>query len=146
MTMATIHESAAAAEAVVPLAFPFTRGGYRHVLLARTGRVCLVERTSTHPDSRGSVHYEVVVLRHLAARVGPRGQLLPASEAYPSSRAWGRAGWTYTTRGGAACRYDALCLRTPSAQEPRSRVGPMHSLSARQVAAEAMVAAPGTEG
>ena len=59
----TIHESAAAAEAVVPLGFPFTRGGYRHVLLARAGRVCLVERTSTRRWSRGAVHYEVVRLK-----------------------------------------------------------------------------------
>jgi hypothetical protein len=142
--MATIHERAAAAEAVVPLMFPFTRGGYRHVLLARTGRVCLIERTSTHPDSRGSVHYEVIVLRRLPARRGPRGQLLPACEAYPSSTAWGRAGWTYTTRGGAACRYDALCLETPSTQEPRSGDGWTDPLSASQMPAG--VPAPGAEG
>jgi hypothetical protein len=135
MTMTTIHESASVAEAVVPLAFPFTRGGYRHVLLARTDRICLVERTSTHPDSRGSVHYEVVALRRLLARVGPRGQMLPACEVYPSSTVWGIAGWTYATQGAAQCRYDALALQTPSAQEPRSAAGPMHSLSASQVPA-----------
>jgi hypothetical protein len=140
--MDTLLESVAAAEAVVPLAFPFTRGGYRHVLLARTRQVCLVERTSTHPDSRGSVHYEVVLLRHLATRVGPRGQRLPASEAYPCSCAWGRAAWTYTTRGAAERRYDAACLETPSAQEPRSRAGMTDSLSASRLAAPA---APGVE-
>jgi hypothetical protein len=132
--MARLHESATAAE-VVPFSFPFQRGGYRHVLLARAGRVCLVERTSTHPDSRGSIHYEVVILRHLAARVGPRGQCLPAGEAYPSSRAWGRAGWTYTTRAGAACRYECLCLETPSTQQRRNRSGPTDSLSLSQIPA-----------
>jgi len=125
--MATIPESATAAE-VVPLSFPFQRGGYRHVLLAGSGRVCLVERTSTHPDGRGSVHYEVVLLRRLPARVVPGGRVLPACEAYPTSTAWGRAGWTYTARGAAACRYDALCLRTPSAPEPRCAAGPIDSL------------------
>lgn len=140
----TIHESATAAEAVVPLSFPFDRGGYRHVLLARVDRVCLVERTSRHPDSRGSVHYEVVVLRPLAARVGPREQVLPACEAYPSSTAWGRMGWTYTTQGAAERRYDALCLRTPSTQEPRRAAGPSDPLSTFQKPAG--VPAPGAEG
>jgi hypothetical protein len=101
MTMETLHENPAAAEAVVPLAFPFTRGGYRHVLLARVDRVCLVERTSTHRDSRGSVHYEVIVVQVERARRWPDGHMTPAHERYPKPKLWGSAGWTYRTHAAA---------------------------------------------
>src|SRR5262249_4348612 len=100
--MTTIPERAVAAEAVVPFVFPFTRSGYRHVLLARTGWVCLVERRS------GWVHYEVVVLRVRRARVLPDGTLRPAAEEYPPTARWGREGWTYTSRAGARVVFEAL--------------------------------------
>jgi hypothetical protein len=98
--MERLHESAAAAE-VAPLAFPFTRGRYVHRLLARVDRVCLVERVSTHPDSHGSVHYEVILVRSDPARTLPDGERIPPHEHYPATRLWGTAGWTYTTHRAA---------------------------------------------
>ena len=93
-----------AAEAVVPFGFAFIRSGYRHVLVARTGWVCLVERSS----GSGSVHYEVVVLRVRRARVLPDGTVRPAAEEYPPTARWGREGWTYTSRAGARVVFEAL--------------------------------------
>ena len=87
--MATLHESAAAAEVVEALTFPFTRGRYRHVLLARAGHVCLVERTSTHRDSRGAVHFEVIVVQLAPATTWPDGRVTPAHERYPQTLALG---------------------------------------------------------
>jgi hypothetical protein len=101
MTMATLHESGAAAEAIAPLAFPFTRGGYRHVLFRREGRVCLVQRTSLDARSGGSIHYEVVVLQVASARTWPDGRRTPAHERYPEASRWGTWGWTYCSLAAA---------------------------------------------
>ena len=115
--MENLHESAAAAE-VVPLSFPFQRGGYCHVLLARAGRVCLVERTSTRRWSRGAVHYEVVRLklererhRDAAGRWTDTGRRI---EHYPSPTRWGRDGWTIVEPGPRSL---------PTRRSPRERVG-----------------------
>src|SRR5262245_59715842 len=110
MARALIHENAAAAEAVTPLAFPITRGAYRHVLLDRAGRVSCVERTSTHPDSRGSVHYEVIVVQVERATTWADGRVSPPHEAYPRAALWGCAGWTCTTHAAAARRFQAVVL------------------------------------
>jgi hypothetical protein len=119
MTMETLHENPAAAEALVPLAFPFTRGGYRHVLLARAGRVCLVERSSTHADSRSSVHYEVIVAQIATATTWPDGSTTPARARYPQAALWGSAAWTYTTHAAAERRFQDVVrardgIRSPS--------------------------------
>lgn len=108
--MARVHENAAATEAVATLVFPFTRGGYRHVLLARAGRVCLVERTSTRRDNRGSVHYEVIVVQVERAKTWPDGRVTPARETFPKPAVWGSAGWTYPTHAAAARRFQAVVL------------------------------------
>jgi hypothetical protein len=97
--------------------FPFIRGGYRHSLLKRAGDVCLVERRNLETDS---VHYEIVSLQRLPARIGPRGTLLPATTVYPSSARWGRAGRTYTSRADADRRWECLVSCQPGAQQPRS--------------------------
>jgi hypothetical protein len=112
--MATIHESAAAAEGVVPLVFPFTRGGCRHVLLARVDSVCLVERTSTHPDSCGSAHYEVIVVQVEPERRWPDGRVTPAHECYPKPTLWGSAGWTYRTHAAATRVFTVLATERDS--------------------------------
>jgi len=116
--MATIHETPAAAEAIRPVVFPFVRAGFRHALLARVGSVCLVERTATHPASRGSVHWEVVVLRVRAARVLPNGTLAVAAEQYPPTARWGVAGWTYTSHAAASVVFAALA--TPRGDPARA--------------------------
>jgi hypothetical protein len=76
------------------MTFPFTKDRYVHALLERDGDVCLVERTNQLTDS---VHWEVVVLRYEAARVGPGRHHFAARERYPSGNDWGSYGWTYTT-------------------------------------------------
>jgi hypothetical protein len=97
MVMATIHESAAVAEAIVPLAFPFTHDGYRHVLLGRVGRWCVVERTWIGDGRPHLPHFDVVHLRIVGARRWPDGRWTAAHEAYPPAGTWGREGWTEPT-------------------------------------------------
>jgi hypothetical protein len=109
MTMDNLHESAAAAEAVVPLAFPFTRAGYRHVLLGRTGRWCLVERTWIGDGRPHLPHYEVVRLQVRAARRMPDGAITPAHEAYPQPSKWGREAWSEPTLARAVARWLRVC-------------------------------------
>jgi len=106
--MAGVHENAAAAEAVAPLVFPFTRGAYRHVLLDRAGSVCLVERTSTYRHSHGSVHYEVIVVQVERSTTWPDGRVTPARETYQRPTLWGSAGWTCTTHAAAARRFQQV--------------------------------------
>jgi hypothetical protein len=93
-----------------PLTFPFDRHGFRHVLLERTGNVCLVAR---HNLQSGSVHYEVVVLQHWPPRTLPTGRVIPARERYPSTDAWGRSGWTFTKLEEARAKCAALATRIP---------------------------------
>jgi len=88
--------------------FPFEKDRFRHALLERTGDVCLVERTNL---VTGSVHWEVVVLRHQPARTLPDGSWTPASERYPSGNDWGRFGWTYTDVREARQQWGSLCAR-----------------------------------
>jgi hypothetical protein len=76
-----------------PLTFPFTKSGFTHELIKRDGLVCLVRRTRVgYPDT--PAHYEVVRLRQAPERLSPRGEVLPAAEAYPRSEAWGSYGFT----------------------------------------------------
>ena len=114
MAAAHSEETRRSAKVVVPLTFPLTRVGYRHELLARPGRVCLVERTSTHPDSQGSVHYEVIVLRRLSVRLGPRGAPPAGVRGVSVLDDLGPGGLDVHDSGRCGVRYDALCLETPS--------------------------------
>jgi hypothetical protein len=95
------------------LEFPFARNGFTHELIKRDGRVCLVKRTRVgFPEV--PPHYEVVKLRHVSERKSPRGEVLPASEAYPQTASWGKYGFTYRTFDvierdhSALSRYDSL--------------------------------------
>jgi hypothetical protein len=115
---------------MTPLAFPFDRAGYRHDLVQRSGRVCLVQRTSTRPDSRGHVHWEVVILCQYKERPSPRGTILPAVESYPPTTAWGTHGWTYASLAEASERYRHLLSPQPgshAARRPLPRAYPRPS-------------------
>jgi hypothetical protein len=137
--MGTIHESAAAAEVIVPLAFPFRHGGYDHVLLARVDHACLVERIATHPESRGSIHYEVIVVQVERARRWPDGHVTPAHERYPKPALWGTAAWTYRTHAAAERVFAALAAEQDFLPAGGvNRVPPSRTLgSARREAARA---------
>jgi hypothetical protein len=106
--MATIAERTVAAEAVVPLVFPFTRSGYRHVLLGRIGLWCVVERTWIEDGRSHLPHYEVVRLRRKAAKTWADDQVTAAHEAYPAPSDWGTAGWTEPTLVHARQRWERL--------------------------------------
>jgi hypothetical protein len=82
MTMAPRPDDAVAADAVVPLVFPFTRGGYRHVLLGRVGLWCVVERTWVGDGRPHLPHFEVVQLRRAPARTRRDGRVDAAREVY----------------------------------------------------------------
>jgi hypothetical protein len=90
-----------------PVVFPFDRAGFRHVLLAREGDVCLVERTNLHVKPP-SVHWEVIVVQHRPAEVSQRGVNYPAREAYPGNEQWGEAGWTFTKESEAHAKMALL--------------------------------------
>jgi len=101
------------------LRFPFTARGYLHTLLAREGRVCLVERGQ-------GAHYEVVILRARPPARCPSGTLLPAREAYPSTSDWGEYGWSYVQRENAERWYRAVCRRERSRMRRKSPEAPAH--------------------
>ncbi len=79
------------------LRFPFMSGGYRHVLLARVGRWCVVERTWVEDGREHLPHYELVQVRVRPVRTWPDGTMTPAQEGYPDRRNWGKAGWSDPT-------------------------------------------------
>jgi len=80
-----------------PLRFPFDRDEYRHVLLARVGLWCVVERTWIGDGRPHLPHYEIVCLQHRPARQWPDGRVTAAREGYPQPSKWGRAGWSLAT-------------------------------------------------
>ena len=49
--------------------------------------------------------YEVVIIQKRDAYIWPNGQTTPADEAMPSSRDWGKYGWTYQTLEDAELRF-----------------------------------------
>jgi hypothetical protein len=93
---------------VVPLPFPFTRGGYSHVLLARAGPWCIVRRTWIEDGKPHLPHYEIVRLHHRAERKWPDGRVTPALEAYPQPSRWGRDAWSMPTLRHAGQHWEAL--------------------------------------
>jgi len=90
------------------LRFPFDRGGYRHVLLARVGPWCVVERTWIEDGRPHLPHFEVVQLRTAREHRAPTGAIIPAHEAYPAPRDWGRIAWSVPTLVHARQRWEGL--------------------------------------
>jgi hypothetical protein len=52
--------------------------------------------------------YEVVIIQKRDAYTWPNGQTTPAHEAMPSSRDWGKHGWTYQSLKDAEARFKSL--------------------------------------
>jgi|SRR5215467_5807322 len=92
---------------MLPLAFPFERGGFRHELERREGEVCLVRRVNLET---GSLYWEVVRLKRQVERAFA-GRVYPARERYPTDAEWGSAGWTFTDDALARARMAELCKR-----------------------------------
>jgi len=88
--------------------FPFDRDGYRHVLLARAGRWCVVERTWAKDGRPHLPHYELVCLEQRPVRTWPDGRVTPADDAYPQPSKWGRAGWSVPTLRHARTLWERL--------------------------------------
>jgi len=93
---------------MTPLRFPFDRDEYRHVLLARAGLWCVVERTWIGDGKPHLPHYEVVRLQCVREKHWPDGRHTPAHEAYPSPAQWGREGWSEPTLRHAATRWERV--------------------------------------
>jgi hypothetical protein len=108
---------------MTPLAFPFTKHGFHHVLLDRSGDVCLIARYNLRARPKPPVHWEVVVVQQRPARTFPNGQTAPAREAYPSTEQWGTAGWTYTTLSAARERFTSL-IQNARVSKTVSRAAP----------------------
>ena len=53
-------------------------------------------------------NYEVVIIQKRDAYTWPDGQITPAHEAMPSSRDWGKYGWTFQTLEDAELRFKSL--------------------------------------
>ena len=85
------------ADNVSPLAFPFTRSGYSHELLARSGPWCLVRRTWIEDGNPHLPHFEIVRLHPPRPRTFPNGSVSLGHETYPPPTAWGRDGWSIPT-------------------------------------------------
>jgi len=94
-----------------PLRFPFERDEYRHVLLARAGLWCVVERTWIGDGRPHLPHYEVIQLRRVGARRWPDGRTTAPHEAYPPPSGWGREGWSEPTLRHARDRWERIRVK-----------------------------------
>jgi hypothetical protein len=90
------------------MTFPFTRGGYCHVLLRRHEQWCLVERTWIEDGKPHLPHYEVVRLQQTPAKQ-IRGRMVPAHESYPRPSQWGREAWSEPSPLHALRRAERVC-------------------------------------
>jgi hypothetical protein len=70
----------------------FEHGPYHFRQLERQGDVAIYEQQ--HKENPKVIRYEVVRIKMQAERVLPSGKTMPEGEAYPSSSAWGRDGFT----------------------------------------------------
>jgi hypothetical protein len=90
------------------LATEFTRLGFTHKLIERTGEIAIYERTKPHYQRS---HYEVIIIR--TAEPSTRfGKEFPATELYPSAQQWGRLGYTYPDLASAKARAATFPVQT----------------------------------
>ena len=71
---------------------------FTYTQLSREGMIALYSQT--HKASQ-HVRYEVIKLSVAKEHTWPAGNTTPEHEAYPSSSAWGRDGFTFFTRDAA---------------------------------------------
>jgi hypothetical protein len=102
------------------LANTFADRTFGYEQIAREGMVALYRQTHT---ASGVVRYETVRLHIQAAHTWPNGQTTPEKEAYPSSTAWGRRGWTFFTLAEAQAHMQTL-LAQPTTEEDEADPAP----------------------
>jgi hypothetical protein len=78
-----------------PLPTTFRSDGFDFQLLLREGDVALLRKTK---PGFSFETYEVVILHRTKEHIGPRGNLILASECMPHDERWGTRGWTYSDR------------------------------------------------
>ena len=88
---------------------------FQYDQIAREGMVAIY--TQTHTAS-GVVRYETVRLHIQAAHTWPNGQTTPEKEAYPSSAAWGRRGWTFFALSAAQAHMQTLLAQQANEGDP----------------------------
>lgn len=103
-----------------PIDAQFTKDGWDHTLVERSGLVAIFERSK---DGGKQSHFETVVLREDKAKSAsfpptpkhPNGRKVdyPAQERYPSNEDWGNYGWTYKTLQEARLKASALLATQP---------------------------------
>lgn len=87
---------------MLPIKFPFKKGGFKHELIRRKGLVCLVKRSKIN-----RFHFEVVRIR-IAPEETSFGKLYPEREVYPPSEDWGTHGFTINDENRAHKAFDEM--------------------------------------
>ena len=83
----------------------FRSDGFDFEQLAREGDIAIFVKQKLPLRFKS---YEVVIIQKRDAYTWPNGQTTPAHEAMPSSRDWGKYGWTYQTLEDAELRFKSL--------------------------------------
>ena len=91
-----------------PLPHQFSADGFAYEQIRRYGQYALYQQTRRDTPPMCPIHYEVVRIRQAAAHTWPNGKTTPAREVYPTSRAWGRDGWTFGTLAAAEAALTTL--------------------------------------
>ena len=87
------------------LATTFGSDGFEFQQLRREGDIASFVKLKPGFSFRS---YEVVMMQKRAAYTWPDGQTTPAHEAMPSSRDWGKYGWTFQTLEDCQSRFKSL--------------------------------------
>ena len=70
----------------------FTKSGFNHRMVERTGMVAVYERWKGGQPH----HFETIRIRE-ADEFVIEGKMIPAGERYPAAEQWGSLGWTFHT-------------------------------------------------
>lgn len=95
-----------------PLPSSFTKNGFHHALIERSGLLAIYRRWK-RPENP---HFEVIKIREGRA-FEMDGKQLEAAEIYPDATKWGKSGWTFS---GEDCQSRAFaCFRDLLARTAR---------------------------
>lgn len=91
----------------------FRQDGFSFRILQRHGRVALLVK---HKPGHRAESFEVVIIQKRGERQA-FGVTIPATESLPQSEAWGRLGWTFTSREKAEQRFLREVMRRRKAPQ-----------------------------